>query len=563
MGAFIHFLLISSAGVTAESTQKKMMMARHLFQKQPDSVEAPSQSQALKEYEWILVPLACSLALLVVVWCIFQVFYFCFYPAILVASSAGPEISVETVFFSGAEHEEAEKGDASSVDSDIVEMDDENDEDNQAPQVPTVPSLAESASLEEIFDPDLGPQPLLSIVIPAYNEQERLPVMLQEAHDYFYFSESTDIGKSDAESESSSPPVTAPSTPARQTPPMLSRLSPSFFSRRKKKIEDSKETLPPPPFLPKALELLQQCCDARFGGPQPFPVTIEWIVVSDGSTDETGEAFRSFVKHYYLYHDYTSAHFPKLRRRRDAEAVVVQLKMTYTLVTLKPNTGKGAAVQAGILLSLKNFSRRPRRGHFVLMVDADGATDFGPGLEKVAAGMEQLLETRTPSDTQQQQLPPSFVLGSRAHLRQDQAHHSERGIVRVVLTNLFQFFVNWIVTGATSPIQDTQCGFKLWTNSAAVELFSRLHIQRWAFDTELIFLASHLAQTIPMSEVAVPWHEVEGSKLNTGERFQLLKVGITMLRDMMCIRLCYTLGIWSMNTTGKDPARSRATKKND
>jgi hypothetical protein len=51
----------------------------------------------------------------------------------------------------------------------------------------------------------------------------------------------------------------------------------------------------------------------------------------------------------------------------------------------------------------------------------------------------------------------------------------------------------------TAHVQDTQCGFKLFTRSAAKTLFGNLHLYRWAFDTELIYLAEFLH--IPIQEV--------------------------------------------------------------
>ena len=39
------------------------------------------------------------------------------------------------------------------------------------------------------------------------------------------------------------------------------------------------------------------------------------------------------------------------------------------------------------------------------------------------------------------------------------------------------------------------------------------------------------------------WHEVDGSKLD------VVSATVTMARDMLVIRLCYALGIWSANGT--------------
>jgi dolichyl-phosphate beta-glucosyltransferase len=39
-------------------------------------------------------------------------------------------------------------------------------------------------------------------------------------------------------------------------------------------------------------------------------------------------------------------------------------------------------------------------------------------------------------------------------------------------------------------VEDTQCGFKLFTRAAAARIFPVQHIERWAFDVELLFLAA-------------------------------------------------------------------------
>jgi hypothetical protein len=62
----------------------------------------------------------------------------------------------------------------------------------------------------------------------------------------------------------------------------------------------------------------------------------------------------------------------------------------------------------------------------------------------------------------------------------------------------------------SSKIQDTQCGFKLFSKDASDAIFGTLHLRRWAFDTEVVLLCDHMG--IPVMEVGVPWHEVDGSK---------------------------------------------------
>jgi dolichyl-phosphate beta-glucosyltransferase len=47
-----------------------------------------------------------------------------------------------------------------------------------------------------------------------------------------------------------------------------------------------------------------------------------------------------------------------------------------------------------------------------------------------------------------------------------------------------------------------------------------------------------------LQEVAVQWTEVPGSKLS------VVSATITMLREIILIRLCYTVGIWKVSDGG-------------
>lgn len=99
----------------------------------------------------------------------------------------------------------------------------------------------------------------------------------------------------------------------------------------------------------------------------------------------------------------------------------------------------------------------------------------------------------------------------------------------------FHFLVSLL---CSTQIKDTQCGFKLFTRHSAFLLFKNVHIQRWAFDVELIYLSNFL--NIPISEIPIHWHEVEGSKLSP------LWASLEMGRDLFRIRLLYWLGIWKV-----------------
>uniref|UniRef100_A0A8C9ABZ3 Dolichyl-phosphate beta-glucosyltransferase n=1 Tax=Prolemur simus TaxID=1328070 RepID=A0A8C9ABZ3_PROSS len=189
------------------------------------------------------------------------------------------------------------------------------------------------------------------------------------------------------------------------------------------------------------------------------------------------------------------------------------------VITLVKNRGKGGAVRMGVFSS---------RGEKILMADADGATKF-PDVEKLEKGLNDL-----------QPWPDQMAIacGSRAHLEKESI--AQRSYFRTLLMYGFHFLV-WFL--CVKGIRDTQCGFKLLTREAASRTFSSLHIERWAFDVELLYIAQFLK--IPIAEIAVNWTEIEGSKLVPF--WSWLQMG----KDLLFIRLRYLTGAWRLEQTRK------------
>jgi dolichyl-phosphate beta-glucosyltransferase len=336
-------------------------------------------------------------------------------------------------------------------------------------------------------------RPLLSVIVPAYNEELRLVIMLQEAYEYLSSTGTTATGD--------------------------------------ERIATATETT-----TCRALQLLQAATAAAAADESNIAantttdstktVTVEWILVNDGSTDETCRVYRDWVQ------------------QLPAETAT-RVDHVFSLLSLSPNAGKGAAVQAGMLAAT---------GDYRLMVDADGATQFGSGLLALASALVVKKNSGTSStnaDGTTTSAPrPEFLLGSRADLddtttdskQQPPQNTVQRSVIRQALQHLFRYFCVKLI--GAGDIRDTQCGFKLLTYQAAETLFRNLHLKRWAFDTEIVFLAARMG--CKMKEVAVVWTEVDGSKLDTGGPFGLAMVAISMLRDMICVRLCYSLGIWKV-----------------
>ena len=195
-----------------------------------------------------------------------------------------------------------------------------------------------------------------------------------------------------------------------------------------------------------------------------------------------------------------------------------RLDPTIRLVSLGRNCGKGGAVKRGV-----NYSR----GKYVLMADADGATEISD-LPRLWSSLHE-----------NQRDEAGLAIGSRAHLEKESI--ATRSLVRTVLMRGFHILVMLL---CTSNVRDTQCGFKLFTRKAARLLFSNLHLEGWTFDIEIIVLAEQLG--IPISEVPVTWNEVEGSKL-IQNKLDVVLTSLKMARDMLCLRLSYLLGIWAVN----------------
>ncbi|XP_059935878.1 dolichyl-phosphate beta-glucosyltransferase isoform X3 [Mesoplodon densirostris] len=168
------------------------------------------------------------------------------------------------------------------------------------------------------------------------------------------------------------------------------------------------------------------------------------------------------------------------------------------------------------------------RGEKILMADADGATKF-PDIEKLEKGLNDL-----------QPWPDQMAIacGSRAHLEKESI--AQRSYFRTLLMYGFHFLV-WFL--CVKGIRDTQCGFKLLTREAASRTFSSLHIERWAFDVELLYIAQFFK--IPIAEIAVNWTEIEGSKLVPF--WSWLQMG----KDLLFIRLRYLTGAWRLEQTRK------------
>lgn len=216
--------------------------------------------------------------------------------------------------------------------------------------------------------------------------------------------------------------------------------------------------------------------------------TYEVIIVSDGSRDGTVKCALEYSK------------------KHSTERVRV--------LELTENRGKGGAVRLGM---------QSARGEKLLFADADGATKFAD-FEKVEKSLDEMLKNGE----------NAIAIGSRAHLEEEAK--AQRSFFRIILMHGFHFLV-WLF--AVKGIRDTQCGFKLLTRSTAKTIFALMHVEKWAFDVELLFIAQSLG--IPCDEIAVNWTEIDGSKVTPF--WSWLQMG----RDLILIWLRYAIGAWKLD----------------
>jgi dolichyl-phosphate beta-glucosyltransferase len=78
-------------------------------------------------------------------------------------------------------------------------------------------------------------------------------------------------------------------------------------------------------------------------------------------------------------------------------------------------------------------------------------------------------------------------------------------------------------------INDTQCGFKLFTADAVRRVFPLVKVSGWAFDVEVLFIARRAGLRI--REQPIEWHYREQSRVS------LVRDPVRMVRDLVKIRL--------------------------
>jgi len=176
------------------------------------------------------------------------------------------------------------------------------------------------------------------------------------------------------------------------------------------------------------------------------------------------------------------------------------------VLRLPVNSGKGAAVRAGLLEA---------HGNIHLFSDADFSTPITEAdklLDGLASGCDVAIGSRG--------LEASNIVEHQPWYREAAGK------------------IGNILARALLPldIEDTQCGFKMFSQRASKLIAPRSRIKGFAFDMEMLVIAQQL--NLGIAEIPVIWRNVLGSKVRAIHNLEVL-------RDLLRIRYRLALGAYS------------------
>ena len=210
--------------------------------------------------------------------------------------------------------------------------------------------------------------------------------------------------------------------------------------------------------------------------------TTEILVVENGSTDETSAVVREFAQ-------------------------TVSETDPFLLELLHSARGKGAAVKTGMLVG---------RGDYLFICDAD-----------LSMPIEEIVKFLPP-----QQAPGGYDVAIASREIAGAVRHNEPAY-RHLMGRVFNYVVRTLIIPG---IEDTQCGFKMFTQDAAAQIFPHQTIDGWGFDPEILYI-SHIRGLL-LIEVPINWYYTAESHINP------LSDTIKMLREVLRIRRNGLRGIY-------------------
>lgn len=186
------------------------------------------------------------------------------------------------------------------------------------------------------------------------------------------------------------------------------------------------------------------------------------------------------------------------------------------VVQREPHRGKGGAVKAGLLAAAHSYR---------FICDAD--------LSMPIAEVRRFL-------------PPEreafdIAIGSREGVGARRIGEPQH---RHTMGRLF----NMMVQGLALPgIQDSQCGFKMFTAEAVQHIFPLVTIDGWAFDVEVLTIAR--LQQLRIVEVPIEWHYRNESQVS------MVRDGFGMLAELLRIRWRALRGAYRLATSTSSSRR--------
>ena len=168
--------------------------------------------------------------------------------------------------------------------------------------------------------------------------------------------------------------------------------------------------------------------------------------------------------------------------------------------------GKGNAIRTGMLAA---------SGQYRFMADVD-----------LSMPVDEILNFLPPKISE-----PQVVIGSR---EKEGSKRIGEPFYRHLVGRVFNLLVRVLVLPG---IQDTQCGFKCFSASAAESVFPHQTLDGWSFDVEVLGIARSLGYEVV--EVSITW------VYHPGSRMHLIRDSWKMFKEILLIRRNKRKGLYN------------------
>lgn len=202
----------------------------------------------------------------------------------------------------------------------------------------------------------------------------------------------------------------------------------------------------------------------------------EIILVNDGSADKTLKTLKS-----------------------------LKYQSKFKLLSYPQNFGKGYAIKTGM---------QEAAGKYRLFLDIDLSTPVDE-VEKILPYLEKF----------------DIVIGSRKMKSSNLI--TRQPLVREFLGKIFTSLSQIVLQ---LKITDFTCGFKCFSQKAAEEIFSRQTINRWGFDSEILYIGKK--RKFSIKEIPVTWTDDPRTKVKFPQDI------INSLKELLMIRINSYIGLY-------------------